>query len=181
VLALGLCQQHYEMRRAAEQRATQEAIDKNALAIGKNGRSKGGPGAGLGVHNGGGGPTKLTYDEPTLKRIRDLAGLQCTLPEIAGVLQCCDDTLRKFLDDHEEARRAFREGKENGKASLRRIQFVQAKRSAAMGIWLGKNWLGQTDSYRIGPLNGQPGSAADDLGCLESATALLRAVRSESE
>jgi hypothetical protein len=35
-------------------------------------------------------------------------------------------------------------GREEGKASLRRMQWRAAERSTAMLIWLGKQYLGQT-------------------------------------
>jgi hypothetical protein len=151
VLALGLCESHYNIAREAERRAVE---DGTLTPIGKGGRVKGGPGA-------------------------DLGGMQCTVAETAGVLQCSEETLRNFFKANENAALAYREGKESGKASLRRMQYVMAKRSAAMGIWLGKNWLGQRDSLEIGPIGGAGASA--ELGSEEGATALLRAVRMEKE
>ena len=40
----------------------------------------------------------------------------------------------------------FRQKREGGKASLRRMQWRLAERNAAMAIFLGKNILGQRDS-----------------------------------
>jgi hypothetical protein len=169
-----MCEPHYRLALEIEKRV---AEGRAGLAqIGKNGRVKGGPGSGKGA--GAGGPPAITNDEATIKRIRELGGLQCTISEVAGVLQCHEETVRAFFQRHEKAARAFHEGRENGKASLRRMQFVQAKRSAAMGIWLGKNYLGQRDSD---PGSIDRGSLSDEIGNEESATALLRAVRDEIE
>lgn len=70
-----------------------------------------------------------------------LAGLMCTEEEIASVLDVSVRTLQR--DD--EFCRIFKKGKENGKMSLRRKQFKLADTSASMAIWLGKQYLGQTD------------------------------------
>ena len=165
VIAIGLCKSHYTMRRKAEQRAMNLAVREGDHEVDD----------GVGPF---GALPKLSNDEATIKRIHDLAGLQCTIPEIAGVLQVTEPTLAAFFKKHNAARRAFKEGQQNGRASLRRMQFVQAKRSAAMAIWLGKNYLGQRDNLELGPIN-KDGTL--ELGTEENATALLRAVRVEGE
>ncbi len=175
--ALGLCYSHYLTSQKAEKRAMENAIAEGQIKvpvrIGRNGKVNGGRGSG---EVGAGRPPALVNDESTIKRIRDLSALQCTLEEVAGVLQVHDVTLRDFMRKHPEAEEAFEQGKFSGRVSLRRMQFVQAKRSAAMGIWLGKQYLKQSESLRLGPLSGN--QQADDLG-LEPPTALLRAVRSK--
>ena len=174
--ALGLCYSHYLTSQQAEKRALEDALKEGEIKlparIGRNGKVNGGPGSGERT----GRPPELVNDEPTIKRIRELSALQCTLEEVAGVLLVCDNTLREFMRKHPEAEQAFEQGKFNGRVSLRRMQFVQAKRSAAMGIWLGKQYLKQAESLRLGPLSGN--QQADELG-LEPPTALLRAVRSK--
>jgi hypothetical protein len=177
--ALGMCWSHYNIANAAERKALELAVKEGEIKVpvtlGKNGRVAGGPGSGR-EGNGRGQPPKLVNDEPTIKRIRELSALQCTLEEVAGVLLVDDTTLRDFMRKHPAAEEAFEQGKYSGRVSLRRMQFVQAKRSAAMGIWLGKQYLKQQESMRLGPLSGN--QQADDLG-LEPPTALLRAVRSK--
>ena len=78
-----------------------------------------------------------------------LCGLQCTLEEIAGVLGCSEDTVERwckrtyslgFAD-------AYKKHSARGKMSLRRAQFRLAEKSAAMAIFLGKNYLDQHDSF----------------------------------
>ena len=39
----------------------------------------------------------------------------------------------------------YQQKSSNGKIRLRRYQLQLAEKSAAMAIWLGKQWLGQTD------------------------------------
>ena len=39
----------------------------------------------------------------------------------------------------------FAEKRQKGRASLRRLQFRLAEKSATMAIWLGKQYLGQKD------------------------------------
>lgn len=77
-----------------------------------------------------------------------LCCIQCTEEEICGVLNCDDATLcrwcktvygRTFAD-------VYKEKRQGGKASLRRRQFKIAETNATMSIWLGKQYLGQSDS-----------------------------------
>lgn len=76
-----------------------------------------------------------------------LCGMQCTLIEIADFFNCTDDTInnwcRKIYDDCFSG--VFKKYSVDGKISLRRTQFALSKTSPAMAIFLGKNYLGQTD------------------------------------
>ena len=81
------------------------------------------------------------------KEFEKLCELQCTEQEICGFFDVTDKTLtawckrtygRSFSEVYEEKRG-------NGKISLRRAQFRLAEKSAAMAIFLGKNYLGQRD------------------------------------
>ena len=96
------------------------------------------------------GSTKLDADDATFKQINGLARMQCTKREAAAVLGVHPETLRTFFATHEKAREAWEDGIETGKASLRRLQFKNATDgNATMQIWLGKQWLDQTDkSYQ---------------------------------
>lgn len=80
-----------------------------------------------------------------------LCGLQCTADEICGWFSVSQDTLerwckrvykRTFADTFAEKRQA-------GKISLRRSQWKLADKSPAMAIFLGKNYLGQSDHVEI--------------------------------
>ena len=87
------------------------------------------------------------------KLFEDLCKIQCTEKEICSVLHCSNDTLNlwvqqnyvdedgnpmKFLD-------VFKCLCDGGKYKIRRIQFEQAEKYPAMAIWLGKQYLGQSD------------------------------------
>lgn len=76
-----------------------------------------------------------------------LCALQCTQEEICSWFDVTDKTLQAWC------KRTYKEGfsevyakkREKGKISLRRAQFRLAEKNAAMAIFLGKNYLGQSD------------------------------------
>lgn len=94
--------------------------------------------------NKGGRPRK-EIDE---KAFRNLCGLMCTLDEIAGFFECSQDTIERWCvrTYGESFADTFKKYSNAGKISLRRAQFRLAEKNAAMAIFLGKNYLGQTDS-----------------------------------
>lgn len=83
-----------------------------------------------------------------------LCALQCTLEEIAGFFSCSPDTIerwcnRTYLDEEGKPlcfAEVFKQKRTIGRISLRRAQNRLAMRNATMAIWLGKQWLGQTDT-----------------------------------
>ena len=81
---------------------------------------------------------KLDYDA-----IEKLAGMHCTQQEIASFLGCSVDTLQR----DETFCGIYKKGMDKGKMSLRRIQFKLAEKNVTMAIWLGKQYLGQRDSF----------------------------------
>lgn len=84
------------------------------------------------------GRPKKEIDYVTVEK---LANIQCTQQEIASFLEISSRTLQrdeKFLE-------IFNNAKEKGKASLRRIQWKHAEKSASMAMFLGKQYLGQRD------------------------------------
>lgn len=124
----------------------------------------------------GGRPPKLVADEDTLKKVRHLANIQCTQLEAAGALLVAEATFEQFLRNNIKAREAWDLGLSEGRASLRRTQFKQAQRSAAMSIWLGKQYLGQKDKQEIGGIPGGAPIGVEHSGEI-GMTALLRAAR----
>lgn len=82
------------------------------------------------------------------KIFENLCGLQCTLEEIAGVFDCSADTIERWCkrEYKQTFAEVYKKHSAKGKTSLRRIQFKLAEKSAAMAIFLGKNYLGQKDS-----------------------------------
>lgn len=83
---------------------------------------------------------KIDYD-----MVEKLAGIQCTQQEIASFLGCSVDTLQR----DETFCGLYKKGQENGKMSLRRMQFKLAEKNATMALWLGKQYLGQRDMVEV--------------------------------
>ena len=82
------------------------------------------------------------------KQFESLCAIQCTKQEIQDWFRVSDKTLnswckRTYGDTFSVV---FRQKRGVGKISLRRYQFQQAEKSTAMAIFLGKNWLGQSDN-----------------------------------
>lgn len=116
------------------------------------------------------GRPKKEIDKNTFEK---LCGLLCTLDEIAGFFNCSPDTIERWCKREYKANFAevFKRYSAAGKISLRRYQFKLAEKSAAMAIFLGKNYLGQSDRTIIedegagyGKLEGLLKIIADDRG-----------------
>ena len=80
-----------------------------------------------------------------------LCGMQCTLKEIAGFFDCSEDTVERWCKREYKLNFAdvYKIHCVSGLISLRRNQFELSKRSAAMAIFLGKQYLGQTDHIEV--------------------------------
>lgn len=80
-----------------------------------------------------------------------LCGIMCTLGEIAGVFDCSEDTIERWCKEtyKQTFAETFKKYSASGKVSLRRAQFKLAERSAAMAIWLGKQYLEQKDVVEV--------------------------------
>ena len=91
------------------------------------------------------GRPKKILTEDALKLIENLSRIMCTDEEIASILNCSRDVF--YTQENEELfRQAIQKGRANGKQSLRRKQYeVAMKGNSSMLIWLGKQWLEQTD------------------------------------
>lgn len=87
-------------------------------------------------------PKKISKEQ-----FESLCHIQCTQAEICSVLGCDDKTLEKFCQNEygKHFSEVFAEKREGGKASLRRSQWLLAEKNPTMGIWLGKQYLGQKD------------------------------------
>ncbi len=81
-----------------------------------------------------------------------LCAMQCTLDEICGWFGVSSKTLeawckRTYSDTFSHI---FSQKRSIGKISLRRAQYQSAMSgNPALLIWLGRNWLGQTDKVEI--------------------------------
>ena len=81
-----------------------------------------------------------------------LCQLQCTQEEIANWFDMTRDTLIERIKEAyngESFSTVFKRHSDEGRMSLRRIQFRMAEKSAAMAIFLGKQYLGQKDEPMI--------------------------------
>ena len=80
-----------------------------------------------------------------LELVEKLAHIQCTYAEIASTLGISVDTLER----HKDFAATFKRGAEGGRKSLRRMQFESAnKGNVVMQIWLGKQYLDQSDRMK---------------------------------
>lgn len=93
------------------------------------------------------GQVKQKQDNINKKQFEKLCAIQCTQEEICSVLDVCHDTLDEWckINYNNNFSQVFAEKRQGGKASLRRMQWKLAEKNATMGIWLGKQYLGQMD------------------------------------
>lgn len=85
------------------------------------------------------------------EQFEKLCGLQCTKQEIAGYFNCSEDTIEKWCkrEYKENFTVVFSKKRVTGKISLRRSQFRMAETNPTMAIWLGKQYLGQTEKQEV--------------------------------
>lgn len=82
---------------------------------------------------------KIDYDT-----VKNLAKICCTQEEIASVLGCSVKTLQR----RRQFNKAYQDGLNDARASLRRLQWKSAANgNITMQIFLGKNLLGQRDRF----------------------------------
>ena len=90
--------------------------------------------------------TKLQPTDATLRTLFSLARIWCTKGEAAAVLGVHRTRLHVFMTRHPEAAEAWERGQLCGMVRLRELQYQSAMRgNTTMLIWLGKQWLGQSD------------------------------------
>ena len=86
-----------------------------------------------------------------------LCSMQCTLVEIAGFFNCCEDTIENWVKknyDGETFSEVYKKKSAKGKISIRRKQFQVADAgNTSMLIWLGKQYLGQTEKQEVSLTN----------------------------
>ena len=78
-------------------------------------------------------------------KVEAMASVMATEIEIASFLGCDVRTLQR----DSEFCRIYKKGLDEGKMSLRRKQFKLADRNASMAIFLGKQYLGQRDTFEV--------------------------------
>ena len=93
--------------------------------------------------------TKSKQDKINKQQFEALCNMQCTQVEICSVFNCCEDTLNAWCKNNYDGKTFLETRKmfsEKGKASIRRMQFKSAENgNVTMQVWLGKQYLGQTD------------------------------------
>jgi len=88
--------------------------------------------------------------EIDLDELERLCGLQCTDEELAAWFKVSTRTIERRRKEPEFAEVMAR-GKARGRLSIRRAQLKMLEQgNATMGVWLGKQHLGQQDRYPDG-------------------------------
>lgn len=80
-----------------------------------------------------------------------LCQLQCTQKEIASWFNCTDETIQNRCKAEKglDFSVYYAQKADGGKISLRRTQWQHAEKNVAMAIWLGKQWLGQSEKQYV--------------------------------
>ena len=113
------------------------------------------------------GRPKIDIDQ---KIFENLCKIHCTLSEVAGVFNCSEDTIQRWCKDtyDDTFANTYKRFAGGGKASLKRLMWKHAEKSASMCIFLAKNLLGYKDS-------GFESDEVEDT-CKQLADSLVRAV-----
>jgi hypothetical protein len=105
-----------------------------------------------------GGPRSGAGRKPIpidLVELEKLCVLQCTNKEIAAWFNCTERTIESYAKKTETAEVMTR-GRAKGQIPVRRAQMKLLEAgNAAMGVWLGKQFLGQRDVTPV-ELSGAP-------------------------
>jgi len=84
--------------------------------------------------------------EIKVSEIRKLSMLQVTEREAAGFFGVRVKWFKRILKYDARAAQAWEDGRQQGLVGLRRSQMILAHGNAAMAKWLGRQYLGQTDT-----------------------------------
>lgn len=96
--------------------------------------------------NLGGRPSKMELINKI--QFEEMCNIQCTKDEICAIFQIDEKTLTKWCQETYNVGFSdiYKTKSSGGKMSLRRKQFQSAENgNVTMQIWLGKQYLGQTD------------------------------------
>lgn len=101
--------------------------------------------------------------KPNWEQVDQMCAIQCTGVEMADILDVNYSTFERACKREKKMKLAdyIQQKAQVGKMSLRRKQYTLAiEGNATMLVWLGKNWLNQTDKQEIdqtvkGELNGE--------------------------
>lgn len=105
------------------------------------------------------------------KQFENLCALQCTENEICDWFRVTDKTLSSWCKRTygEGFSDVYRQKRGAGKISLRRSQFRLAEKSAAMAIWLGRQYLDQKENN------------TDESTALNKLSEILRGIDAEAK
>ena len=122
--------------------------------------------------------TKIDVDQ-----FKKLCGLHCTSEEIGAFFDCSEDTIREWCKRTfgETFAVIYKRFAAQGNMSLRRYQFKMAEKSVPMAIFLGKNWLGQTDKNETTVLEVEDLSPLADMLKSELPGEIVAPAESEGE
>ena len=91
----------------------------------------------------------LPYNPDTLDKLKVLGAAQCSLPEVAQSLGATMDRLNNLFRWRPSARAIYEMSAAQALERLRTDQLKLARTSATMAIFLGKQYLGQTDRREL--------------------------------
>jgi hypothetical protein len=114
------------------------------------------------------------YSEPFIdaEQLKDLARIHCSVAEMADIIGCSTEVLKRGYSCVINAARA------EGRAALRRRQYEMAMVNPQLNIWLGKQILGQRDQVGVGNPDGSAfAPVATKAMTLEEAEQLYLAVK----
>lgn len=109
------------------------------------------------------------------EQFEKLCAMQCTQVEIADFFKINVDTVNAWCKrtyDGALFSEVYNKYASVGKISLRRTQWKQAENSTRMSIWLGKQYLGQTDKVEttITEIDAEQREAIEDFLHADSGT-----------
>lgn len=102
-----------------------------------------------------------------IDQFEKLCGLQCTEEEVASFFNCSVDTIERFCKreyGHTFAE-VFKDKRGLGKISLRRNQWKLAEKYPSMAIFLGKQYLDQSDKIEatVAQIDDETRQAVEDF------------------
>lgn len=89
------------------------------------------------------------------KSFENLCALQCTLVEISGFFNVCEDTIESWCKREYKMKfsEIYKIKSTPGRISLRRNMFKMSEHSVPMAIWLSKQHLGMKDVIETENIN----------------------------
>ena len=94
------------------------------------------------------GRPKVEWNETQWEQFQALCEIQCTAVEVCSVMGVCEETLNRLCEDRFDMRFSeyIKSEAAGGRTSLRRMQWDAARQgNPTMLVWLGKQYLGQSD------------------------------------